>query len=79
MGDDVPGDLIVQTMTRVMIEDPDRQTWLKNLHAMRARYLVVFRHEMVDNPIELRYAAEDPGTFAVRYQDAQAVVFEIRE
>jgi len=72
-------DLIVKTMTRVMIEDPDRQTWLENLHAMRARYLVVFRHEMVDKPIELRYAAEDPRTFAVRYQDEQAVVFEIRD
>jgi hypothetical protein len=79
MGDDVPGDLIVQTMTRVMVEDPDRQTWLENLESMQARYLVVFRHEMVENPIELRYAAEEPGKFVVRYQDAQAVVFEIRD
>ncbi len=78
MGDDVPGDLIVQTMTRIMTEDPDRQTWLDNLAAMQAQYLVVFRHEMVENPVELRFAATDPAHFVPRYSDDTAVVYEIR-
>jgi hypothetical protein len=79
MGNTVPGDLIVQTMTHVMVEDPDRQTWLENLRTMQARYVVVFRHGMVENPVELRFAAEDPVKFVARYQDPDAVVFQIWE
>jgi hypothetical protein len=78
MGDDVPGDLIVATMTRVMTEDPDRQTWLDNLHALGSKYLVVFRRGMVEHPVELEYAESDPAHFVRRYDDDFAVVYEIR-
>ena len=77
MGDNVPGDLIAKTMTRVMTQDPDRKTWLENLSAMNARYLVVLRHEMVENPVELRFAEGDPSHFAVRYSDDASIIYEI--
>lgn len=78
MGDDVPGDLIVKTMTRVMTEDPDRETWLENLKAMNARRLVILRQEMVENPVELRFAESDPSHFAVRYSDDASIIYDIR-
>lgn len=79
MGDDVPGDLIVQTMTRIMLEHPDRQTWLENLQAMHARYLLVFQHGLTDDPPELRFARSDPDRFIPRFSDSAAIVFEIRQ
>jgi hypothetical protein len=79
MGDDVPGDLIVQTMTRIMQENPDRQTWLENLQSMHARYLLVFQHGLTDDPPELRFARGDPSRFIPRFSDPNAFVFEIRQ
>ena len=49
MGDRVPGDLIVRRMTEVMNANPDRDTWVENLRAMQARYVVVMKHDP-DNP-----------------------------
>jgi hypothetical protein len=77
MGDDVPGDLIVQTMSRVMTENPDRRTWLENLKAQDSKYLVIFRHGMVDDPAELGFAESDPSHFARCYGDDFAVVYKI--
>ncbi len=63
LGDTVPGDVIVQRMTDVMNEDPDKQTWLDNLRRMKAQYLVIanFKHE--DDAPERRFVAEEPARF----------------
>lgn len=77
LGDKVPGDLIVQRMTQVMVADPDRTTWLTNLRKSKARYLLVFRHSLVANPIELRFAAQSPDTFLPVFNDDAATVYRI--
>jgi hypothetical protein len=77
MGETVPGDLIVQTMTRVMTADPDKQTWLDNLHAQRANYVVIFRHEMVEHPVEINFAESEPARFVRVYADDDSVIYEI--
>jgi hypothetical protein len=63
MGDTVPGDVIVQRMTDVQNEDPDKSTWLENLRRLGAQYLVIatFPHE--NDPPERRFVAEEPALF----------------
>jgi hypothetical protein len=77
LGDKVPGDLIVQRMTQVMVANPDRTTWLTNLRKSKARYLLVFRHGLVENPIELQFAAQSPDTFVPVFNDDAATVYRM--
>jgi hypothetical protein len=82
MGDRVPGDLIVQTMTKVMDSDADQATWLENLRAMHADYLVVAKNETVRgldaDPPELKFAAADKRDFSKIYEDGYGIVFRVQ-
>jgi hypothetical protein len=72
LGDTVPGDVIVERMTRVMNAEPDKQTWLENLRAMDAQFLVVATIPEEPNPPEGRFVAEDPGRFEPLFADPGA-------
>jgi hypothetical protein len=80
MGNRVPGDLIVQTMTKVMDSDADRATWMKNLRAMHAQYLVVAKNEtdrgLDADPPELKFAAAGK-LFSKNYEDGYGIVYRI--
>jgi hypothetical protein len=81
MGDRVPGDLIVQRMTRVMDSDADQATWLQNLRNMHADYLVVAKNEsdrgLDADPPELRFAGADKRVFSKMYEDGYGAVYRI--
>jgi hypothetical protein len=77
MGETVPGDLIVQRMTDVMNENPDKETWLENLKRMRAEYLVIadFVHDL--NPPERRFVVEEPARFKKLFDSPAGAVYSI--
>ncbi|HEX4125052.1 MAG TPA: hypothetical protein VHY37_10040, partial [Tepidisphaeraceae bacterium] len=81
LGDRVPGDQIVQTMTRVMDADADLGTWHVNLAASGADYLMVVKNGAdagLDlHPPELRWAQADPGHFEPVFEDANTVLYRI--
>jgi len=77
MGDRVPGDLIFDVMAADMNSDADRATWMENLRALGATYLVVDKRQIVTNPPELRFARAEPELFQPMYEDEQGVVFRI--
>lgn len=72
MGETVPGDVIVQRMTDVMNEDPDKATWLENLHRMNAEYLVLASFPHTGDVPERRFVAEEPATFEKLFDDPVA-------
>jgi hypothetical protein len=72
LGDTVPGDVIVERMTRVMNAEPDKQTWLANLRAMDAQYLVVATIAEEPNPPEAQFVAEDPARFEPLFTHREA-------
>jgi hypothetical protein len=82
MGDRLPGDLIVRRMTEVMNENADRDTWIENLRAMKAGYLVAMKADpdnrdlSADTP-ELRFARDEPGRFIPVEETEGGVVFRI--
>jgi FtsH-binding integral membrane protein len=82
LGERVPGDLIVRRMTEVMNTDPDRDTWLENLRAMKAEYLVVMKSDpenpdLSANPPELRFARSEPGIFVPVEENEAGVIFRV--
>jgi hypothetical protein len=82
LGERVPGDLIVRRMTEVMNADADRDTWLQNLRAMKAEYLVVIKRDpdnldLSADPPELKFARREPGIFVVVDEDEAGVVFRV--
>lgn len=77
MGDRVPGDLILEAMAADMNADPDRATWIENLRAAGAAYLVIDKREIVPNPPELLFARGEPQVFKPVYEDPRGVVFRI--
>jgi hypothetical protein len=72
LGDTVPGDLIVERMTRVMNAEPDKQTWLANLRAMGAQFLVIATIPEEPNPPEARFVAEDAWRFERLFENPTA-------
>ncbi len=84
MGDRVPGDLIVRRMTQVMDADPDADTWLENLRAIHAGYLIVMKPDPANpdldaDPPELLLARrQETGRFIEIYQDAAGFVFQVK-
>jgi hypothetical protein len=72
LGDTVPGDLIVARMTRVMNAEPDKQTWLANLRAAGAQFLVIATIPEEPNPPETRFVAEDAWRFERLFDDTAA-------
>ncbi|HZL33989.1 MAG TPA: hypothetical protein VFC78_01685 [Tepidisphaeraceae bacterium] len=76
MGDRVPGDAIVETMTAVMDGDSDRATWMANLRAAGAGWLVVAKHDLDADPPELKFAGRDSRRFVKVYEDPASVVFQ---
>ena len=69
-------------MTEVMNENPDRDTWLENLRAMKAGYLVVMKPDpgnpdLSADPPDLRFARADPGIFIPVQENEAGVVFRI--
>lgn len=72
LGDTVPGDVIVERMTRTMNAEPDKQTWLANLRATGAQFLVVATIPEEPNPPEARFVAEDAWRFERLFDDAGA-------
>jgi hypothetical protein len=72
LGDAVPGDLIVQRMTQVMNAEPDKPTWLENLRAMGAQYLVIAKIPEESIPPEARFVREDAGRFEKLFDDPDA-------
>jgi hypothetical protein len=72
VGDTVPGDLIVGRMTEAMNAEPDKQTWLQNLRAMDAQFLVIATIPEQPNPPEARFVAEDAWRFERLFDDPGA-------
>jgi hypothetical protein len=72
LGDTVPGDVIVERMTRVMNAEPDKQTWLANLRAMGAQFLVVATIAEEPDPPEARFITEDAWRFERLFDDRAA-------
>jgi hypothetical protein len=72
LGETVPGDVIVERMTRVMNAQPDKQTWLANLRAMAAQFLVIATIPEEPNPPEARFVAEDGWRFERLFDDPGA-------
>ena len=82
MGDRIPGDLIMRRMIQVMDEGADRATWLENLSAMKAEYLVVMKYDpdspdLDREPPEMRLAGGEPKLLLRSYEDEAGVVFRI--
>jgi hypothetical protein len=82
MGQRVPGDLLVRRMTEVMNADADADTWLQNLRAMKAGYLVVMKHDpdnpdLSADPPELKMAQSRPEMFVPVKEDEAGVVFRV--
>jgi hypothetical protein len=72
LGDTVPGDLIVRRMTETMNAEPDKQTWLENLRAMGAQFLVIATIPEESHPPEARFVAEDAWRFERLFDDPNA-------
>jgi hypothetical protein len=70
LGSGLPGEQIVQATDAATVADPDRETWLRNLRAMGARYLVVGRAVWGHTAIEASWAREDAQHFRPMYDEA---------
>jgi len=57
--------------------DPSAQAWLDNLAAAHVRWVLLCRYLEYDYPLEGRWAAANPGRFAMRYEDPASVIFEV--
>jgi hypothetical protein len=81
LGDAVPGDQIVQTMTKVMDADADSKTWYPNLAAAGADYLMIVKDASAAgldaHPPELQWARADPVHFERVFEDANTVLYRI--
>jgi hypothetical protein len=76
-GEQIPANIVAVTAA-----EPDRDTWLANLRAAGAQYLLVGKRDLAhpdrkaDVP-ELRFAAADPARFQVMLDNEDAALFRI--
>jgi hypothetical protein len=75
IGEDVPGEV-----SRVMMENPNRATWLANLKQSGAKYLIVAKQDLGDptrpaHPSELDFMSD--GGFALMFENAAVNVYRI--
>ncbi len=77
LGDQLPGEAVVAAAARATVADADRATWLRNLRAMSAEYLVVGRGGELLLPPEAKFAADDPRRFHMLFDGPGGTVYAI--
>jgi len=74
----VPGERMVELIVAPLMDDPDPEGWLANLKRAGADYLFLAKETRGVKAAELQFAQRDPQRFRKLFENAAAVMYEIR-
>jgi hypothetical protein len=78
LGEQVPQDRIVETVTAAMNKGADEATWLNNLERLGATDLFIAKHERCEDPPELMFVHNHPNFFQLEFENDAAVIYHVR-
>jgi hypothetical protein len=77
LGDHLPGERLVPATVNATVASADRSTWLDNLHATGAQYLVIGKLGSITSPPEETFASEDSHSFRKLFENDAGIVYAI--